>query len=102
MSNHRIRSKSEGDSLRAGIISEFVHVVTKHKNKRRYLLSTLIERTLIFHLMPTRFVVIGDEILKGQFQDVNSYYFAQQLWELGIQVCKVTLHHYDVTVYKQL
>lgn len=39
--------------------------------------------------MPTRYVVIGDEILKGQVQDVNSYYFAQQLWELGIQVCKV-------------
>ena len=41
-------------------------------------------------------IVIGDEILKGQVQDVNSYYFAQQLWELGIRVCKVE----EVMVYQ--
>lgn len=59
----------------------------RDKNKRWYII--LIERTVyIYYLI--NFVVIGDEILKGQIQDVNSYYFVQQLWELGIQVCKVT------------
>ena len=33
--------------------------------------------------------VIGDEILKGHVQDVNSHYLCHQLWLLGVKVCKV-------------
>ena len=49
MSNHRIRSKSEGDTLRAGVISKFVRVTmydrVARQNNRQYLII-LIERTL--------------------------------------------------------
>ena len=34
--------------------------------------------------------VIGDEILKGHVQDVNSHYLCHQLWLLGVKVCKVS------------
>ena len=52
MSNHRIRSKSEGDTLRVGIIGEFVSAgiatikpfATVRKNKRHHVVI-LIERT---------------------------------------------------------
>ena len=64
------------------------------------LLSVWKRETLIFiilsfllHLPPSPSVlflaVIGDEILKGHVQDVNSHYLCHQLWLLGVKVCKV-------------
>jgi len=36
------------------------------------------------------FLVIGDEILKAQVKDTNSYYMCNQLYKCGIRVKKVS------------
>lgn len=39
------------------------------------------------------FLVIGDEILKAQVKDTNSYYMCSRLYKCGIQVKKVINRH---------
>lgn len=50
-------------------------------------------------------IVIGDEILKGHVQDINSNYLCKELWSLGIRVVKVSIYecitlHYTYTRYQ--
>ena len=35
--------------------------------------------------------VVGDEILKGHVQDINSHYLCKQLWQLGVTVGKISV-----------
>lgn len=37
-----------------------------------------------------KFLVIGDEILKGQVKDTNSYYMCNLLYKCGIKMKKVS------------
>ncbi|XP_064383362.1 FAD synthase-like isoform X2 [Halichondria panicea] len=36
-------------------------------------------------------IIIGDEVLKGHVQDINSHYLCQQLWELGVRVGRISV-----------
>ncbi|MFC1849180.1 competence/damage-inducible protein A [candidate division CSSED10-310 bacterium] len=35
-------------------------------------------------------IIVGNEILSGRVQDTNSYFFCQELFELGIKVARIT------------
>jgi len=43
------------------------------------------------HVKKAGVVIIGDEILKGQTQDTNSYFLAQNLRKLGIRLERVSV-----------
>jgi molybdenum cofactor synthesis domain-containing protein len=36
-------------------------------------------------------IIIGDEILSGKVQDDNSFFMAKELWEHGIQLCRISV-----------
>jgi FAD synthetase len=36
-------------------------------------------------------IIIGDEILSGKVQDDNSFFMARELWEHGIQLCRISV-----------
>ena len=41
-------------------------------------------------------IVIGDEILKGQVQDTNTYFFTKNLQQRGIRVSRVSVIPDDI------
>ena len=36
-------------------------------------------------------IIIGDEILKGQVQDTNTFFLTQKLYDLGVKVEKISV-----------
>lgn len=46
-------------------------------------------------------IIIGDEILKGQTQDINTHFLAQKLRTLGVCLKRVSVIPDDVTVIAQ-
>ncbi|MGO9377450.1 MAG: competence/damage-inducible protein A [Dissulfurispiraceae bacterium] len=36
-------------------------------------------------------IIIGDEILTGKVQDVNSFFLAKELWSRGVDVCRISV-----------
>ena len=36
-------------------------------------------------------IIIGDEILKGQVRDTNTYFLTQKLYDLGVKVEKISV-----------
>ncbi len=35
--------------------------------------------------------MIGDEILKGHVQDINSHFICKELWKLGVKVSRIVV-----------
>jgi FAD synthetase len=36
-------------------------------------------------------IIIGDEILSGKIQDVNSFFMARELWSHGVRLCRISV-----------
>ena len=36
-------------------------------------------------------IIIGDEILSGKVQDYNAFFMAKELWNHGIQLCRISV-----------
>ena len=36
-------------------------------------------------------IIIGDEILSGKVQDYNAFFMAKELWDHGIQLCRISV-----------
>jgi len=43
-------------------------------------------------------IVIGDEILKGQTQDINSSFLASRLFAIGVRVSKISVIPDDIDI----
>lgn len=46
--------------------------------------------SLLLTTIALTFVVIGNEILKGEIQDTNTNFLCKKLWSLGVKVKKVS------------